>query len=69
MTTTQFSWKDAPELMARLGSAQNHPANDMIDIMTFAGFASSHAELLRHVEHYEARAARYVAPKRRRKAA
>lgn len=66
---TTFSWKDAPDLMSRLNAAQNHPANDMIDIVTFAGFASSREELGRHVGYYETRAANYIAPKRRRKAA
>lgn len=63
-----FSWKDAPDLIARLRSTQNHPANDMIDIMTFAGLTSSREELLRHVEHYEAREINYITPKRRRRA-
>jgi hypothetical protein len=71
MTAAQFSWKDAPDLMARLSRTQNHPANENQDIMTFAGMCSSEDELLRHVEHYEDRAFYYVAPapKRRRKAA
>ena len=65
-----FTWTQAPDLMARLTKAQNHPANDMIDIMTFAGMCESRAELERHLGHYEERAANYVAPKRRsRKAA
>ena len=51
-----FSWKQEPELMTRLGSAQNHPANANIDIMTFAGMCESREELLRHVERYEAKA-------------
>ena len=49
----KFSWKNEAELMARLGKAQNRPVNQIIDIMTFAGFCSSRADLLRHVEHYE----------------
>jgi hypothetical protein len=63
-------WKSNPELMARLGKAQNHPANINQDIMTFCAFFDTVEELERHVVHYEDRAANYVAPKRRsRKAA
>lgn len=47
---TRFSWKDEPELMARLTAAQNTPKNWNRDVMTFAGMCSSRAELLRHVE-------------------
>ena len=65
----RWTWKDAPELMARLSAAQNHPANVNIDIQTFAGLCENAAELLRHVERYEAKAASYIAPQRRRKAA
>lgn len=54
----KFSWKDAPDLMDRLGKAQNHPANINQDIMTFVGFMSSRAELERHVAHYEERASK-----------
>lgn len=67
---TNFSWTQAPDLMARLTTAQNHPANTNIEIMTFAGMCDSRAELERHVVRYEEYAAAYVAPKRRaRKAA
>ena len=52
---TQWSWKQSPELMARLNSAQNHPANSNVDITTYAGFCDSEADLARHVAHYEAR--------------
>ncbi len=62
-------WKQNPDLMARLTSAQNHEANINQDIMTFVAFFNTREELLRHVEHYEDRAANYVAPKRRRRAA
>ena len=47
-------WKANPDLIARLTKAQNHPANAFIDIMTIAGFFASRAELLAHVERYEA---------------
>lgn len=50
-----WSWRDEPELMERLRTAQNR--NTAIDIMTWAGMCESRAELLRHVEHYEKRAA------------
>ena len=50
-----FSWKDAPDLMARLGKAQNAETNCNIDIMTFAGLCDSREELLAHVERYEER--------------
>ena len=53
---TKWSWRQSPELMARLNSAQNHPANGNVDITTFAGFCDSEAELARHVAYYEARA-------------
>jgi len=62
-------WKQNPDLMARLTSAQNHEANINQDIMTFVAFFNTREELLRHVERYEDRAANYVAPKRRRRAA
>ena len=66
-TTTAWSWKQEPELMARLGAVQNHPANINQDIMTFAGMVSSRAELERHVLHYEGRAAAWMPPQPRRK--
>lgn len=66
----KFSWTQAPDLMARLTEAQNHPANVNVDIMTWAGLCNSRAELEAHLSHYETRAAEYVAPTRRsRKAA
>lgn len=67
---TTWTWKQSPDLMARLASTQNHPANVNQDIMTVAGWLDSEAELLRHVEGYERQAAEYVAPPiRRRRAA
>ena len=64
-----FSWKNEPELMARLTTAQNHPANVNQDIMTYAGWCGSCEALEAHVIRYEEYAASYVAPKRRRGAA
>ncbi len=55
----KFSWKDAPDLMAALGKAQNHPANIDQDIMTFAGFMSSRDELEAYVCRAEIRAQNY----------
>ncbi|MGA0595165.1 hypothetical protein [Enterovirga sp. CN4-39] len=49
-------WKTETDLMARLTRAQNHPANISQDIMTWAGFCDSRAELEAHVTRYEARA-------------
>lgn len=49
----KWSWKNEPELMDRLTKAQNSPVNRNIDIMTFAGFCGSRAELLAHVKRYE----------------
>jgi hypothetical protein len=54
---TKFSWKSAPDLMARLNAAQNALLAP-IDIVSFAGYCDSRDELLRHVEHYEARVAK-----------
>ena len=50
-----WNWKQSPELMARLKKAQNHPANAGVDILTYAGFCDSEADLARHVAYYEAR--------------
>jgi hypothetical protein len=55
-----WSWKDAPDLMDRLSRAQN-ALRTPIDIMTIAGFFGGRDELLRHVEHYEARVAKQAA--------
>ena len=52
-TATRFSWKQAPDLMARLTTAQNNGRNDNIDIMTFAGMCDSREELETHVIRYE----------------
>ncbi len=52
---TEFSWKDAPDLMYALGCTQNAPCNSNIDIMTFAGMCDSREELERHVHYYEQR--------------
>ena len=67
MNTTRFTWKQAPDLMARLTVAQNS-IKAPIDIITFAAFCKSRDELQRHVEHYEARAISDNQPKRRRAA-
>lgn len=48
-----FTWKDAPDLMDRLTTAQNH-LRTQIDIVTFAGFCDSREELEAHVVRYEA---------------
>ena len=53
ITTTRWSWKNEPELMARLQDAQNDDRNINRDIMTFAGLCSNREELQRHVERYE----------------
>ena len=53
--------------MDRLGRAQNHPANIHQDVMIFAGFCDDRAELERHVENCEERAASYVSPAVRRR--
>lgn len=56
-TTAKFTWKSAPDLMARLNAAQNELIAP-VDIVSFAGYCDSRDELLRHVEHYEMRVAR-----------
>ncbi len=60
-TKTAWSWKQSPELMARLADAQNHPRNENQDIMTIVGFFDSEDRLRAHVEYYEARAAKKAA--------
>jgi hypothetical protein len=70
----QFSWKDAPDLMDALAIAQNHPANSMIDIMTFAGLCNSRDELELHLARYEIHAQNWdqdqeMRPRRQRRAA
>ncbi|MDI4667080.1 hypothetical protein K9U40_22550 [Xanthobacter autotrophicus] len=63
-------WRQSPDLMVRLTTAQNHPANARTDIMTFAGMCDSREELERHVARYERAAAEFVPPRRNcRKAA
>lgn len=62
-------WRSNPDLMSRLSVAQNHEANIRQDIMTFAAFFDTRAELLAHVERYERRAAEYQSPSRRRRPA
>lgn len=57
-TSTRWSWKKEPELMARLTNAQNQPANANQDIMTIVGFFSSREELERHVVSAENRKTR-----------
>ncbi|MFG1306024.1 hypothetical protein V5F34_18035 [Xanthobacter autotrophicus] len=57
-------WRQRPDLMVRLTTAQNTPANARIDIMTFAGMCDSREELERHVERYERAAAEFVPPRR-----
>lgn len=49
-------WKQNEDLMRRLERAQN-ALKTPIDIMTFAGFCDSRAELEAHVLRYEAEAA------------
>lgn len=51
---TAFSWKDAPDLMDALARTQNAPCNSNIDIMTYAGFCNSRAQLEQHLIRYEA---------------
>lgn len=53
------TWKQNPDLMARLVEAQNHPKNCNIDILTFAGMCDSREELERHVVRYEKAADTY----------
>lgn len=47
-----FSWRDAPDLMARLTAAQNQ-LTAPIDIVSFAGLCGSREELEAHVLRYE----------------
>jgi hypothetical protein len=62
----RFSWRDVPDLMDRLTTAQNHAAFAHQDILTFAGFMDNRAGLERHVVKCEARAAEYKPTGRRR---
>ncbi len=52
-----WTWKDSPELMARLNDVQNNPRNENRDISTFAGLCQNEAQLRAHVEFYEAKEA------------
>ncbi len=67
-----FSWRQAPELMARLLATQNSPAHEHRDVMTFAGFCDSREQLERHVVSCEQQEAVWVplvvAVRRQRKA-
>jgi hypothetical protein len=60
------TWKQNPDLMARLTDAQNHPCFEHQDILTWAAMCDTRDELTRHVENCERRAANYVPPVRRR---
>lgn len=53
-----YSWRDNPDLMARLTTAQNSPALAHQDVMTFAGWAGSREALEKHVLACEERAAK-----------
>jgi hypothetical protein len=53
----KFSWRDAPDLMIRLTTAQNN-LRAPIDIMTFAAFCDSREKLEAHVIRYEAKVAK-----------
>ena len=46
-TLTAWTWKNEPDLMARLIAAQNK--NDHQDILTIVGFFSSRQQLEQHV--------------------
>ena len=63
-----FTWRDAPDLIDRLKAAQNHARFTYSDIMSFAGFMRSRAELEAYVVSKEADVAEYVPAKRRRAA-
>ena len=52
---TRWSWRNEPDLMARLRDAQNSPRHEHQDIMTIVGFFESREELERHVIHAESR--------------
>ena len=62
-------WKDCPDLMLRLTDAQNHPAFEHQDVLTFAAFCDTRDELTRHVENCEHLVRSYVPPRKRRRAA
>jgi hypothetical protein len=50
---TNFSYRDEPELLARLIRAQN-ALERPVDILTYAGWCETAAALRAHVERYEA---------------
>ena len=52
---TQFTWKDAPDLIQALTKCQNSPCNENQDILTFAGFCDSRDELEAYVCRQEIR--------------
>jgi len=62
-------WRDCPDLMARLEEAQNSPALEHVDVMTFAAMCDTRDDLTRHVENCEQRVRFYVQPRKRRRAA
>jgi hypothetical protein len=62
------TWKQNPDLMERLTEAQNSPALEHQDVMTWAAMCSTRDELLRHVENCERRAENYVALAKTRRA-
>ncbi len=53
-TLTAWTWKNEPELMARLLKVQNTEKQQAQDIMTIVGFFSSREQLEAHVTRYEA---------------
>ncbi len=62
------AWEQNSDLMDRLTEAQNSPALEHQDVMTWAAMCATRDELLRHVENCERRAENYVAPVRTRRA-
>ena len=63
-----FTWRDAPDLIDRLKVAQNHERFTYSDIISFAGFMRSRAELEAYVVRKETDVAEYIPAKRRRAA-
>jgi hypothetical protein len=61
------TWRDNPDLMSRLTEAQNSPAFEHQDILTWAAMCDTRAELERHVLNCETRAANYVPVRRPRR--
>ena len=56
--TAVWSWRNEPDLMARLRDAQNSDANINQDIMTIVGFMTSREQLEQHVISAETRTPR-----------